>query len=124
MMEQAQHSISVATRGPGFTDITAEVVAWLASVGAQDGLLTLFVRHTSASLTIQENADPDVLRLPHRAPRSPPRPRDRPALRRHAPASASVRHARDRAPIVSGTQGYAPKVDRGCHSATSRLATP
>jgi secondary thiamine-phosphate synthase enzyme len=62
MIEQAQHRISVATRGPGFTDITAEVVAWLASLGAQDGLLTLFVRHTSASLTIQENADPDVLR--------------------------------------------------------------
>ena len=62
MIEQAQHRISVATRGPGFTDITAEVVAWLASIGAQDGLLTLFVRHTSASLTIQENADPDVLR--------------------------------------------------------------
>ena len=62
MIEQAQHRISVATRGPGFTDITREVVAWLASIGAQDGLLTLFVRHTSASLTIQENADADVLR--------------------------------------------------------------
>ncbi len=62
MIEQAQHRISVATCGPGFTDITAEVVAWLASLGAQDGLLTLFVRHTSASLTIQENADRDVLR--------------------------------------------------------------
>ena len=62
MIEQAQHRLSVATRGPGFTDITREVAAWLASIGAQDGLLTLFVRHTSASLTIQENADPDVLR--------------------------------------------------------------
>ena len=62
MIEQAHHRISVATRGPGFTDITAEVAAWLASIAAQDGLLTLFVRHTSASLTIQENADPDVLR--------------------------------------------------------------
>jgi secondary thiamine-phosphate synthase enzyme len=62
MIEQAQHRITVATPGPGFTDITREVVAWLASIGAQDGLLTLFVRHTSASLTIQENADPDVLR--------------------------------------------------------------
>jgi secondary thiamine-phosphate synthase enzyme len=38
------------------------VTAWLTAIGAQDGLLTLFVRHTSASLTIQENADPDVLR--------------------------------------------------------------
>jgi secondary thiamine-phosphate synthase enzyme len=62
MIEQAHHRISVATRGPGFTDITREAAAWLASIGAQDGLLTLLVRHTSASLTIQENADPDVLR--------------------------------------------------------------
>ena len=38
------------------------MTAWLASIAAKDGLLTLFVRHTSASLTIQENADPDVLR--------------------------------------------------------------
>jgi secondary thiamine-phosphate synthase enzyme len=62
MIEQAHHRISIATRGPGFTDVTREVVAWLAAMGAQDGLLTLFVRHTSASLTIQENADADVLR--------------------------------------------------------------
>jgi secondary thiamine-phosphate synthase enzyme len=62
MIDQAHHRISVRTRRPGFTDITLEVVAWLRSIAAQDGLLTLFVRHTSASLTIQENADPDVLR--------------------------------------------------------------
>ena len=62
MIEQAHHRISISTRGPGFTDVTREVVAWLGSIGAQDGLLTLFVRHTSASLTIQENADADVLR--------------------------------------------------------------
>ena len=62
MLAQAHHSISIATGGPGFSDVTREVAAWLASIGAQDGLLTLFVRHTSASLTIQENADPDVLR--------------------------------------------------------------
>ena len=62
MLTQSHHSISIATRGPGFTDVTRQVMAWLASIGAQDGLLTLFVRHTSASLTIQENADPDVLR--------------------------------------------------------------
>ena len=61
MIDQAHHRISVATRGPGFTDVTPEVVAWLRSIAAQDGLLTLFVRHTSASLTIQENADPSVL---------------------------------------------------------------
>jgi len=62
LIEQAQGRIGVATRGPGFIDITRDVVAWLASIGADEGLLTLFVRHTSASLTIQENADPDVLR--------------------------------------------------------------
>jgi secondary thiamine-phosphate synthase enzyme len=62
MLEQRQHTLTIATRGPSFTDLTGEVSAWLASFRAGDGLLTLFVRHTSASLTIQENADPDVLR--------------------------------------------------------------
>jgi secondary thiamine-phosphate synthase enzyme len=62
MLEQSQHTLVVATRGPGFSDITAQVTRWLASIAAREGLLTLFVRHTSASLTIQENADPDVLR--------------------------------------------------------------
>jgi secondary thiamine-phosphate synthase enzyme len=52
--------LEVATAGRGFTDITREVARWLADVGAGDGLLTLFIRHTSASLVIQENADPDV----------------------------------------------------------------
>ncbi len=62
VLEQAQHTLSTETRGPGFIDLTRQVVAWLGAIGASDGLLTLFVRHTSASLTIQENADPDVLR--------------------------------------------------------------
>lgn len=61
-MRQAQHRLLVDTRGRGFTDITRAVSQWLEPVGAGDGLLTLFIRHTSASLTIQENADPDVLR--------------------------------------------------------------
>jgi secondary thiamine-phosphate synthase enzyme len=61
-LEQAQHTLSVETHGPGFTDLTREVAGWLGAIEAGDGLLTLFVRHTSASLTIQENADPDVLR--------------------------------------------------------------
>lgn len=77
MLEQSQHTLTISTRGPGFTDLTGEVSAWLASVGAGDGLLTLFVRHTSASLAIQENADPDVLRdlagaLDRLAPRGAP----------------------------------------------------
>lgn len=62
MLEQAQHRLTVNTRGPGFTDVTAATAGWLTAIGACDGLLTVFVSHTSASLTIQENADPDVLR--------------------------------------------------------------
>jgi secondary thiamine-phosphate synthase enzyme len=61
-VRQAQHRLTIDTRGRGFTDITPGVAGWLASIGAGEGLLTLFIRHTSASLTIQENADPDVLR--------------------------------------------------------------
>lgn len=57
---QAHHRLDIATRGPGFTDITRSAVGWLRQVRARDGLLTLFIRHTSASLVIQENADPDV----------------------------------------------------------------
>lgn len=59
---QANHSIYIETSGPGFTDVTRDILAWLESAGAGDGLLTVFISHTSASLTIQENADPDVLR--------------------------------------------------------------
>jgi secondary thiamine-phosphate synthase enzyme len=62
MLGHAQHRLVVETPGPGFTDITPSVAAWLPAIEAGEGLLTLFVRHTSASLTIQENADPDVLR--------------------------------------------------------------
>ena len=61
MLAQKQHILAVQTAGPGFTNISASVQAWLDEIGATDGVLTLFVRHTSASLTIQENADPDVL---------------------------------------------------------------
>jgi len=60
-MRQAQHTLSVATHGQGLVDVTAEAGAWLTARGAGDGLLSLFLRHTSASLLIQENADPDVL---------------------------------------------------------------
>ncbi|KQT09151.1 secondary thiamine-phosphate synthase enzyme [Methylobacterium sp. Leaf399] len=57
---QASARIAVATPGPGFTEITEVVAAFLARSGITQGLLTVFCRHTSASLTIQENADPDV----------------------------------------------------------------
>ena len=60
-MRQAQHTLTVATPGHGLIDVTAPITAWLDAQGAGDGLLTLFLRHTSASLVIQENADPDVL---------------------------------------------------------------
>jgi len=60
-MKQCGHSVLVATKGPGFTDVTREMVSFVARSGVKEGVLTLFVRHTSASLVIQENADKDVL---------------------------------------------------------------
>ncbi|MEN3953178.1 secondary thiamine-phosphate synthase enzyme YjbQ [Iodidimonas sp. SYSU 1G8] len=61
-MKQFQTSLTIPTPGPGLIDITSPVKGWLSGQPLSDGLLTLFIRHTSASLTIQENADPDVLR--------------------------------------------------------------
>ncbi|MBN8733081.1 MAG: YjbQ family protein [Acidobacteria bacterium] len=61
-MRQAFTQLSVATRGKGLYEITAQIQNWLIEQGVQNGLLTVFIRHTSASLTIQENADPDVVR--------------------------------------------------------------
>ena len=60
-MKQSAHRITVQTSGKGLYEFTAEVQDWLSKQGIRTGLLTLFVRHTSASLTIQENADPDVV---------------------------------------------------------------
>jgi secondary thiamine-phosphate synthase enzyme len=53
--------LTAATSGRGFVDLTAEVQKFLRDAGAREGAATLFIRHTSASLTIQENADPSVL---------------------------------------------------------------
>jgi len=53
--------LTLQTPGVGFVDLTDEVARFVADVEAREGMLTLFVRHTSASLTIQENADPSVL---------------------------------------------------------------
>lgn len=61
-VHHAEARLNVDTPGEGFTDITGEAQAFLAEIGAGDGVLTLFCRHTSCSLTIQENADPDVRR--------------------------------------------------------------
>ena len=60
MFRQAFHELTLATRGRGLYEFTGEVEAWLARQDFQQGLLTLHLRHTSASLLIQENADPDV----------------------------------------------------------------
>ena len=59
---QASHRLRVTTQGKGFIDITEDLRRWLRGISARDGLLTVFVCHTSASLTIQENADPNVRR--------------------------------------------------------------
>jgi secondary thiamine-phosphate synthase enzyme len=76
----ASSILNLQTGGEGFVDITGEIRAFAAEAGALSGLVTLYVRHTSASLTIQENADPDVLRDLVTA------------LRRLAPADGGWRH--------------------------------
>ena len=62
MLRQGTHEFSISTRGRGFYEITRNVAAWVKESTVQSGLLTLHVRHTSASLLIQENADPEVRR--------------------------------------------------------------
>ncbi len=59
-MKQAVTTVDVSTRGQGLVEVTEPVARWLAGQGIGTGLLTVFCRHTSASLVIQENADPDV----------------------------------------------------------------
>jgi secondary thiamine-phosphate synthase enzyme len=59
-MQIAQHRLRIATTGQGLYEITSPVVEWLALQRVRAGLLTLFLRHTSASLLIQENAAPEV----------------------------------------------------------------
>jgi secondary thiamine-phosphate synthase enzyme len=61
-MRQAHTTLEVATRGRGLAEITREVAAWVRGTGIDTGLLTVFIRHTSASLIVQENADPEVQR--------------------------------------------------------------
>jgi secondary thiamine-phosphate synthase enzyme len=59
-VQQAFTTMDVPTRQPGLVEITSAVADWIADQEIRDGLLTLFIRHTSASLLVQENADPDV----------------------------------------------------------------
>lgn len=62
MLAQQLHELTVATRGRGFYEITDEVAGLVRAAGWQTGLATLHLQHTSASLLIQENADPEVRR--------------------------------------------------------------
>ena len=60
MLSQATTTLDFDTGGRGLLEITAAVEQWVHGTGHRNGLLTLFIRHTSASLLVQENADPDV----------------------------------------------------------------
>ncbi|HUZ06486.1 MAG TPA: secondary thiamine-phosphate synthase enzyme YjbQ [Candidatus Paceibacterota bacterium] len=62
MLRQASHELVISTRGRGLCEFTRDIEKWIAENQFRDGLLTLHLRHTSASLLIQENADPDVRR--------------------------------------------------------------
>ena len=61
-MKQSFDTLEIRTKGPGLYDMTREAECFVAQSGVANGLLTCFIRHTSASLLIQENADPDVLK--------------------------------------------------------------
>ncbi|MDZ7637643.1 MAG: secondary thiamine-phosphate synthase enzyme YjbQ [Bryobacterales bacterium] len=61
-MRQQLHTIRIRTTGPNLYEFTDQAIRWLKETGIERGLLTVYVRHTSASLVIQENADPDVRR--------------------------------------------------------------
>lgn len=80
-LRQALGRVVVATRGRTLHDVTRDLDRWLEEVEAGDGLMTVFLRHTSASLTVQENASPEVL------------PDLVDALDRLAPRDAPWRHA-------------------------------
>ena len=60
-MQQANHKLSISTKGKGLYNITREIKLWVTQQKFSTGLLTIFVPHTSASVIIQENAEPDVL---------------------------------------------------------------
>jgi secondary thiamine-phosphate synthase enzyme len=62
MLRQSYHELTISTRGRGLYEFTEDVGGWTAANNFKNGLLTLHLRHTSASLLIQENADPDVRR--------------------------------------------------------------
>jgi secondary thiamine-phosphate synthase enzyme len=61
-MRQAHTVLQIQTTGRGFVELTRDIQRWFNDCNIEDGLLTIFIRHTSASLLIQENADPEVTR--------------------------------------------------------------
>jgi secondary thiamine-phosphate synthase enzyme len=61
-MKQVQGTLGFSTPGQGLSEITGDIGRWIAGQGIATGLLTIYCQHTSASLVIQENADPDVIR--------------------------------------------------------------
>ena len=60
-LQQFSHRVHVSTRGQGLYEITGEIARWVEGCRVRAGLLTVFIQHTSASLVVQENADPDVV---------------------------------------------------------------
>ncbi len=109
-MRQAQTTLTVRTRGKEFSDITDDVARWVRESGVRTGLLTLFLQHTSASLTIQENADPNVLRdlqtfFSHIVPEDPHGQRYR-----HVAEGADDMPAHIRA-VLTGVSTAVPVVD-------------
>jgi len=90
-LRQSLHRLTIETRGKGLTDFTGRVASWVAARGIETGLLTIWCRHTSASLTVQENAAPavreDIVRFfetlvpedPHRYAHDDEGPDDMPA---------------------------------------------
>src|SRR3982750_2984486 len=62
MLRQASHELTISTRGRGLYEFTEQVAGWITKNNFKNGLVALHLRHTSASLLIQENADPDVRR--------------------------------------------------------------
>jgi len=106
-MRQAARTFSFQTPGQGLFEITREVAGWAHGQGMTTGLLTLFCRHTSASLVIQENADPDVRRdleewVAHVAPES--------AAYRHQDEGPDDMPAHLRA-VLTGVQLSIPLID-------------
>jgi secondary thiamine-phosphate synthase enzyme len=113
-MKLRQHELEVVTNGPGFTDVTAEIGRIVTASAVRRGLCSVFIRHTSASLLIQENADRAVLRdlarwAEHLAPTAPSfgpwehddeGPDDMPAH-----AKATLARTSEQIPIIDGRLG-------------------